>query len=297
MTDISKLLGGLTVAAVARRLGVAPATLRTWDRRYGLGPTEHQPGHHRRYSARDLARLSAMRQLILAGMAPVEAARLAVDVETDVLTPMALAPKALEPSVDRLFSFALAFDLAAVKEGISNSLQAHGVAATWELLIAPLLIRVGEFWEESGKGVEVEHFLSEQIKSALLANTILLSDVKVRNATPILLVSAPEEQHTLPLYALAALLAESRVRATVLGVGLPMDALVELMVRTRPAGVFIWASSANSATLMDLEHLPSFRPASRIVLGGPGWSEIENSAWVAGDVTSACDALLGSLGL
>ncbi|HYN74868.1 MAG TPA: transposase, partial [Candidatus Limnocylindria bacterium] len=24
----------LTVAAVARRLGVAPATLRTWDRRY-----------------------------------------------------------------------------------------------------------------------------------------------------------------------------------------------------------------------------------------------------------------------
>ena len=33
----------LTVAAVARRLGVAPATLRTWDRRYGLGPTEHAP--------------------------------------------------------------------------------------------------------------------------------------------------------------------------------------------------------------------------------------------------------------
>ncbi len=34
----------LTVAAVARRLGVAPATLRTWDRRYGLGPSEHTPG-------------------------------------------------------------------------------------------------------------------------------------------------------------------------------------------------------------------------------------------------------------
>ena len=34
----------LTVAAVARRLGVAPATLRTWDRRYGLGPTEHSTG-------------------------------------------------------------------------------------------------------------------------------------------------------------------------------------------------------------------------------------------------------------
>ncbi len=295
--DVPKSIDGMTVAAVARRLGVAPATLRTWDRRYGLGPTDHQAGHHRRYSVRDLARLSAMRQLILAGIAPVAAAKLAFDVETDVLAPMALAPKSLEAPVDRLFSCALAFDLAALKEGISDSLQAYGVAATWQLLIAPLLIRMGEFWEESGKGVEVEHFLSEQIKSALLANTIVLSDGDVRNITPILLVSAPEEQHTLPLYALGALLAESKVRATLLGARLPMDSLVELMVRTRPAGVFIWAASANSATLMDVVHLPSFRPAPRIVLGGPGWRGIDNGAWVAGDLVSARDALLGSLGL
>ncbi len=30
-----------TVAAVARRLGIAPATLRTWSRWYGLGPADH----------------------------------------------------------------------------------------------------------------------------------------------------------------------------------------------------------------------------------------------------------------
>jgi len=46
----------LTVSAVAHRLGVAPATLRTWARRYGLGPSEHSAGEHRRYSAADLAR-------------------------------------------------------------------------------------------------------------------------------------------------------------------------------------------------------------------------------------------------
>ena len=56
-------LEALTVAAVARRLGVAPATLRTWDRRYGLGPTEHSTGEHRRYNGRDLARLTLMRKL------------------------------------------------------------------------------------------------------------------------------------------------------------------------------------------------------------------------------------------
>ena len=64
----------LSVAAVARRLGVAPATLRTWDRRYGLGPSGHAAGAHRRYSGTDLARLIVMRRLTIDGVAPVEAA-------------------------------------------------------------------------------------------------------------------------------------------------------------------------------------------------------------------------------
>ena len=65
----------LTVAAVARRIGVAPATLRTWDRRYGLGPSSHEAGEHRRYCPKDLAILTAMRKLITAGVSPAEAAQ------------------------------------------------------------------------------------------------------------------------------------------------------------------------------------------------------------------------------
>lgn len=68
----------LTVAGVARRLGVAPATLRTWDRRYGLGPSERAAGAHRRYTRADLARLQVMRRLTLDGVAPVDAARIAL---------------------------------------------------------------------------------------------------------------------------------------------------------------------------------------------------------------------------
>lgn len=68
----------LSVAAVARRLGVAPSTLRTWDRRYGLGPSSHQAGSHRRYAPADLERLVVMRRLILEGVQPAEAARIAM---------------------------------------------------------------------------------------------------------------------------------------------------------------------------------------------------------------------------
>ena len=67
----------LTVSGAARRLGIAPATLRTWDRRYGIGPTGHARGRHRRYSADDMARLELMQRALMQGAAPAEAARYA----------------------------------------------------------------------------------------------------------------------------------------------------------------------------------------------------------------------------
>ncbi|WP_434095684.1 MerR family DNA-binding transcriptional regulator, partial [Streptomyces humidus] len=50
---------GLTTGALARRLGVAPTTLRSWDRRYGIGPAVRADGRHRRWRPSDVAVLEA----------------------------------------------------------------------------------------------------------------------------------------------------------------------------------------------------------------------------------------------
>ncbi|GMA22664.1 transcriptional regulator [Luteimicrobium album] len=86
---------GYTVASVARRLGVAAATLRTWDRRYGLGPSSHVAGAHRRYTGEDVDRLLLMRELTLDGVAPAEAARTALAAGQDELRRRALAAEDL----------------------------------------------------------------------------------------------------------------------------------------------------------------------------------------------------------
>ncbi|MGZ4616640.1 MAG: MerR family transcriptional regulator, partial [Actinomycetes bacterium] len=86
---------GLGVAAVARRLGVAPGTLRTWARRYGIGPTSHVAGSQRRYTARDLARLTQMRALMLEGVSAADAARAAME------QPAAAPRRGLRRSRDR----------------------------------------------------------------------------------------------------------------------------------------------------------------------------------------------------
>ncbi|MEV0977625.1 MerR family transcriptional regulator [Streptomyces sp. NPDC049915] len=67
----------MTTGALARRLGVSPTTLRSWDRRYGLGPAVHAHGRHRRWAPRDIAMVEEMCRLTAAGVPPAEAARVA----------------------------------------------------------------------------------------------------------------------------------------------------------------------------------------------------------------------------
>lgn len=68
----------LSIAGAARGLGVATATLRSWERRYGLAASYHTSGGHRRYGPDDLARLQVMHRLVRAGVPAAEAARMAI---------------------------------------------------------------------------------------------------------------------------------------------------------------------------------------------------------------------------
>lgn len=55
---------GLPIGEVARRSGVNEATLRAWERRYGLLDPERTEGGHRRYRAADVERVRQVVELI-----------------------------------------------------------------------------------------------------------------------------------------------------------------------------------------------------------------------------------------
>ncbi len=294
----------LTVAAVARRLGIAPATLRTWDRRYGLGPSDHRAGAHRRYAAADLGRLAEMRRLTLEGVAPQEAARL-------VLLPPGEEAPALEPAPARagggrslslpsptavtrgLARAAMSLDSPGCLDLLRRELARRGLIGWWDDVVVPVLVAVGNRHALTGEGIDVEHLLTECVKAVVAGAT---AD-PVRSGPIVLLASAEEETHTLPVRVLAATLTQAQVGVRYLGARLPAGALTAAVRRSGPAAVFLWSSLPSTADAGQLSGLPVQRPAPRVVVGGPGWSgaTLPPGVRLVGSLAEARDELISAI--
>jgi DNA-binding transcriptional MerR regulator len=266
---------GVSAGEAARRLGIAATTIRTWDRRYSLGPSYREPGRHRRYSEHDLARLELMRRLTVDGVAPAEAARIARATRY---------PAGGQPSGDTarpagpsgawtpapgaatgLRRAAISLDPAEVDRVLEAALAA-GVVRAWTAVIAPALRDLGRRYSAGGRYIAAEHLLSGAVSAALARVP------RPRTRPRALFGCAPAERHTLPLEALAAALAESGVATRVLGAQVPASALRDALARTDPSAVLIWAHTPATADYEQITEAAGIRPRPAVVAAcGPGW--------------------------
>ena len=286
----------LSVSSVARRLGVAPATLRTWARRYGIGPSEHEAGSHRKYCPADLAKLTVMRRLISSGVSPADAAEQAKAHEGEVvIAEFTSLCRECDETIDAIFNAAEALDSLFVETMLRNEISENGIIIAWQEVFVPVLIQVGAAWEKSGKGVEVEHMLTEILKRVLRESTSEI--VAPVNARPVLLASVGEELHSLALHALAAALAERGIETHFLGARTPVEAISSMVTRFAPPAVFLWAQLPVNGNPKFVNGIPSVRPAPRVIIGGPGWNpdKCQNAHFV-GSLTLAVDEIAMAVG-
>ncbi|MFC9290928.1 MerR family transcriptional regulator [Streptomyces sp. NPDC057052] len=303
---------GITTGCLARRLGVSPTTLRSWDRRYGLGPAVRDEGKHRRWTPEDVATVQEMCRLTASGVPPAEAARIArqrpptgaalrdalratpaaggrEEPERSVAAPSPAVPhhESEAPSEHPrqacvgLARAAVRLDAAAVQERLTDAVSTYGLIGAWEKVMVPSLRAVGRRWESSGdRYIEVEHLLSWHI-SATLRHVYVTSTLRhvPHAAPPVLLACLPGEQHTLPIEALSAALAELGVPALVLGAAVPTETVVAAVQRVGPVAVVLWSQSRSTASLPLARHLAATRwgvrgarTQSLVMLCGPGWS-------------------------
>lgn len=250
-----------SAGAVARMLGISPTTLRTWDRRYGLGPTTREQGKHRRFSSADVERLKRMVELTASGVSPASAA-------SSLVGSGGSTAAASAPSGELDFGAAASrLDAAEMRRVAIDLIARHGVVHAWDTVLMPFLVELGEQVSNAAAGVEVEHVASLSIVDAMRTSPAV-------GAPTVLLACAPDEQHSLPLDVLAAALSERGCVARNLGARVPGLALVSAVSQLKPRVVFVWAHDRAYASQVPLADLADVF----VLVGGPGWADLPLSA-------------------
>lgn len=286
---------GETTGAVSRRLGVSPTTLRSWDRRYGIGPGSRTGGRHRRWTADDVAVLAEMCRLTASGIPPAEAAKAAMATTRQeraesrgepgrgTAGPVPAPGPGPGPAPDAgrappsgggglplgdvrrecrgLARAAVRLDAAAVQSALAGVVADHGLVPAWEEIMMPTLRAAGRKWASSGdRYVEVEHLLSWHVSAALRGAVPPPGPGgpaagPTGGPAPTVLACVPGELHSLPLEALAAAAAQQHLPVLMFGAAVPVPALEEAVRRTGPATVVLWSQSRSSASRPLVRHI------------------------------------------
>jgi hypothetical protein len=159
-------------------------------------------------------------------------------------------------------------DAPAMRDILDMIIGEHGVVGAWDHVMMPVLIGIGDRYQATRRFVEVEHLLSRSITEALGAVRQPSSGLTPR----VLLAAADEEQHTLPMEALAAALAEAGVPTRLLGARVPTSALVDAIDRTGPDVVVLWSQTPRTGHTDQLTRAQTTRrPPLLTGAAGPGW--------------------------
>jgi MerR family transcriptional regulator, light-induced transcriptional regulator len=215
-TGACNVMRGLNIAALARRTGVAPDTLRKWEQRYGILQPERTTGGQRRYNERDVARVEWLRARLSEGYRIGEAALLLG--KTDVT--VARTPG---EHVAAIVDAARRDDVAEIGIRLDQSFALQPLDTVLAEVIVPLLREVGRCWQDGELSVAQEHLVSEAVR-ARLGHLVGDAGGGVRGTA--VLACAPNERHELGLMALAIALRNDGWQVTYVGADTPIaDAL------------------------------------------------------------------------
>lgn len=276
--------GGLNIAAVARRTGVAPDTLRKWEQRYAILRPTRTRGGQRRYDDSDVARVEWLKARLAEGYRIGEAAALLGGASAPVPATPEIVRAALREAIERA-------DSAAIARLLDQAFALGPVEATLAEVVRPTLEEVGELWAAGRFTVAQEHLVSGAVRARL---DRLLADARAGVRGVALLACAPGERHELGLLMLAVLLRADGWQVAYLGADTPLADAFALAERLDARLVCLSAGLPDRLGELERE-LAATRvpPRVEIVAGGravtPEWAKGVGVLYVDGDLGVAIE--------
>lgn len=231
----------MPIRELSRRVGVSPDVLRKWERRYGVLKPGRTLGNQRLYSRVDEVRMRLMVDHVRSGMAPAQAAEVAVSArfKINAAPELATTPLELTRAANEMLAALERYDETTADQVLEKLLEIHSTTAIIRDIFLPMLREVGDRWAQSEIRVAQEHFASGFVHGRLLG----LARGWDRGLGSRALLACPAgEQHTLGLLAFGIALHQVGWRITYLGADTPVEMLGVTAADVGPSLIVIAAA-------------------------------------------------------
>jgi DNA-binding transcriptional MerR regulator len=226
------LRGRYRIQAVSRMTGVPAATLRAWERRYGVPEPSRTRSSYRLYGEMDVDAVRRMRDLCAQGVPASEAAR---QVKQLLEAPQDDAGDPFLRASDRFVQAVLDFQPSVVEQEVRRLFTLGPAAMLYERAVSPALGRIGELWAAGRLSVAQEH-LASGILEGSLRSTLRLVQPPEPERTMVIGCFADEE-HGLGIYGVGFRMAAWGITTVDLGPRTPPGAIAEAVTALRPSVV------------------------------------------------------------
>lgn len=223
--------GKYRIQSVAEMTGIPAATLRAWERRYGVPVPARSDSSYRLYSEADVAMLRRLRELCDGGMAPSDAARLLLEQEPTVDAPPVdedvFAP--LRASILRAVEL---FDPYLLERELDRATALGTATSIVDRVLRPVMVEIGDAWHEGRLSVAQEHLATDAIVG--VTRRLLTLVQPERNARVVVLACFADDTHAFPVQALGLHFATWGWRVIMLGACTPPSAIKRAVAELRP---------------------------------------------------------------
>ena len=218
---------------VLKETGIAPDTLRAWERRYGLPKPQRSAGGHRLYSQRDIETIKWLMERQSEGLSISRAVDLWNERVASGSDPLAALVQAVsmipvpytspDTTLDTLraqwIAACLDFSESNAEQTLNQAFSMFPVEAVCVDVLQRGMSEIGELWYENRASVQQEHFASGLAMRRLDA-LLSASPAPTREQT-VLVGCPPDEWHTFTPLLLALLLRRRGLHVIYLGANVP----------------------------------------------------------------------------
>ena len=274
--------GRYRIQAVAEMTGVSAATLRAWERRYGVPAPRRTASAYRLYTPQDVELIKRVRELCDGGIAPSQAAQMVLASQSSREEFTDLEVDTHELAIQKILTAVERFDADMLEAAVRHAMFLGSAPALFDKVFGPAMAQIGQRWIEGSLGIGQEHLAAEVIGNAL-RYALRLNQPEAPERT-IVLACFADELHAVPLYGVALRFSEWGFRTVMLGARTPPHAIGQAVAEVHPnlVGLSLTVSPSASRLVELLDGYSAACGKTPWLVGGAGAAAVREQVEARG---------------